>query len=322
MNEASKIYKVLYSIGCLLPDDISNREINGIFTILDTLTDTIEQDIVQLKKYCIERDKPNFLSKMYDMKQILHKGHIYIPVCDTLLQHITEGKFSACEVLLDKFVSAVSSLLIDFQVAQLKEDQDGNDALRHSRLMIQLECCILENNRQQFQKVMDQLNKSSVQGMGQYLFAIRDLVNQGDDEQALKLFQRLKQTLNQNYSCVPEAKPIILAVDDRSDILNSLKSILSLKYQFYGVTSGDAALQFLEKISPDLFILDIQMPGMDGFELASRAQIKEKNKPLLFLTGNASRENVAKALRIGAEDLLVKPCDDKTVLAKVESILG
>ncbi len=116
--------------------------------------------------------------------------------------------------------------------------------------------------------------------------------------------------------------PMVLAVDDSPEILTALKGILEKKYRFYAVNSGKAALKFMDLHAPDLYIFDIDMPGMNGFELAQKGGIKEKGKPLIFLTSNADQKNVLAALEVGAIDFIVKPCDETIIQKKIAKILS
>ena len=115
---------------------------------------------------------------------------------------------------------------------------------------------------------------------------------------------------------------IILAVDDAPFFLTTLKSCLrSVPYKLYCVTSGDAALRFLKEHDPDLFILDIEMPGMNGHELAIKIKQAGHQAPIIFLTGNATEKNVKRALEAGAADFIVKPINDELVVNKIKKYL-
>jgi len=116
----------------------------------------------------------------------------------------------------------------------------------------------------------------------------------------------------------------ILAVDDRPEILQFITSALKDNYKVFAATSGEAALKIADAHKPDLFILDIDMPEMDGFELADkfRADSNHMNTPIIFLTGNSSREYVRKALRIGCKDFIVKPTSRNYLLAKATKFIG
>jgi CheY-like chemotaxis protein len=113
----------------------------------------------------------------------------------------------------------------------------------------------------------------------------------------------------------------ILAVDDIPVTLNLLKSALSAAgYKVNCVTSGAAALDFVEKFTPNLFILDIEMPKMNGFELAVKLREAGQTAPMVFLTGNTTREYLLRAVKLGAVDFIVKPFDAAGVTGKIDKI--
>jgi CheY-like chemotaxis protein len=115
----------------------------------------------------------------------------------------------------------------------------------------------------------------------------------------------------------------ILAVDDNTFFLDNLKATLQdTNYKLTCVTSGIAALRYLQNRRPDLFILDIEMPEMDGYELAHKIRAYRKKAPIIFLTGNATKEYVTKAIKAGAVDFIVKPIDKKYVLERIEKHIG
>ena len=115
-----------------------------------------------------------------------------------------------------------------------------------------------------------------------------------------------------------DGKNKILAVDDRAFFLNALKSLLQGSgYKLVCVNSGIAALSYLQKNSPDLFILDIEMPGMDGYELAGKIKAAGHKAPIIFLTGNAKKEYVVKAIHSGGSDFIVKPISKAQVLERI-----
>jgi len=85
-----------------------------------------------------------------------------------------------------------------------------------------------------------------------------------------------------------------------------------------GAPGGKIALEIMSRQKIDLFYLDIEMPEMDGFELAGRIRADNtyKNTPIIFLTGNASRENIARGIRLGISDFIVKPSNHVNLLVK------
>ena len=111
----------------------------------------------------------------------------------------------------------------------------------------------------------------------------------------------------------------VLAVDDASFFLNTLKAFLAeTQFKVTCVTSGATALRYLASHTPDLFILDIEMPEMDGYELAKEIKKRGFKAPIIFLTGNASKEYVMKAIKSGGVDFIVKPIDKNRVLEKIK----
>jgi len=114
----------------------------------------------------------------------------------------------------------------------------------------------------------------------------------------------------------------ILAVDDTAFFLTILKKILSdTRYILTCVSSGRDALKYLEKHQPDIFLLDIEMPGMDGYELAVKIKESGQKAPIIFLTGNAKKEHLAKAVKSGAVDFIIKPINKDILIAKIHKYL-
>jgi len=110
----------------------------------------------------------------------------------------------------------------------------------------------------------------------------------------------------------------ILAVDDTPFFLTMLKTALQeTKYKLICLASGRDALKYLEKNTANLFLLDIEMPGMNGYELAEKIKENGHKAPIIFLTGNSRRENVTKALKIGAADFIIKPIHKELLLTKI-----
>ncbi|MDR2730944.1 MAG: response regulator [Treponema sp.] len=131
-----------------------------------------------------------------------------------------------------------------------------------------------------------------------------------------------KDQANESSEQKPSAKTdqpkTILAVDDTPFFLTTLKNILQdTEYKLICVTSGGDALKFLEKHHPDLLLLDIEMPEMNGYELVANIRKSGEKARIIFLTGNAKRENVVRAVEAGAADFIVKPVNKEGVLAKI-----
>jgi PAS domain S-box-containing protein len=120
----------------------------------------------------------------------------------------------------------------------------------------------------------------------------------------------------------PEQKVNILLVDDRPENLLTLEAILSDPGQaLVKARSGEEALRYLLQDEFAVIVLDIQMPGMDGFETAKQIRAREKlqNLPIIFLTAiYTSREYVSRGYSLGAVDYLFKPFEPEILKAKVQ----
>ena len=119
-------------------------------------------------------------------------------------------------------------------------------------------------------------------------------------------------------------KKSIVAVDDSGIILKMLEKLLSEEYAYIGFSKGMRALKYLKEArTPDLIILDIDMPIIDGYEMLEMIRKKEelKDAPVLFLTSNKDKEHVVKAIQTGANDYIVKPIDEEVFMDKVRKLL-
>ncbi|MCG8453925.1 MAG: response regulator [Spirochaetales bacterium] len=114
-------------------------------------------------------------------------------------------------------------------------------------------------------------------------------------------------------------KQKILIVDDTPDNVQLLGNILKDQYELSVALSGEEALRIVEKSPFDLVLLDIMMPGIDGFEVCRRIRRKPQfnTVPVLFLTAKNDRDSVVLSSKAGAQDFIVKPFDKRTILDKV-----
>ncbi|MEM9539168.1 MAG: response regulator [Cyanobacteria bacterium P01_E01_bin.42] len=117
-------------------------------------------------------------------------------------------------------------------------------------------------------------------------------------------------------------RPKILAVDDTPANLEILMEVLSsVGYMVSTVTSGDRALRWLQKKVPALILLDIQMPGIDGFETCRqiKANPETANIPIIFITALSDTESIIKGFSLGAVDYITKPFREVELLARVKT---
>jgi len=120
-----------------------------------------------------------------------------------------------------------------------------------------------------------------------------------------------------------EPKHKILAVDNMKMFHHILRQHLQkAPYEIHCVDSGLRALRYLElNPRPDLILLDIDMPGMNGFELARKIKKAGISSPIIFVTANSEREHIDKAIEVGAVGLIAKPLRNPQLQAKIEEHL-
>lgn len=112
----------------------------------------------------------------------------------------------------------------------------------------------------------------------------------------------------------------ILVVEDEEAIRNLIVINLQMVgYEAIGIEDGLLAKDFLEKESVDLILLDVMIPGIDGFSLIE--EIKDYNIPVIFVTAKESVLDRVKGLRLGADDYIVKPFETIELLARIEAVL-
>jgi len=117
----------------------------------------------------------------------------------------------------------------------------------------------------------------------------------------------------------------ILLVDDNQNNLDLLKCYLqSQQYNICAVTCGEKALKVLNKVSIDLILLDIIMPGMDGYQVCKKLKNSPRfsHIPIVFVTAKTEPEELRKGLSIGAIDYITKPINQDIVIARVNSQLA
>jgi len=121
------------------------------------------------------------------------------------------------------------------------------------------------------------------------------------------------------------AKATILVVDDTPENLVLMSNLLKDDYKVKIANSGEKALRIAGSDSPpDLILLDIMMPGMDGYEVCRRLKRDPgtMNIPVIFLTAKAEVEDEKKGLELGAVDYITKPISPPIVMARVKNHLA
>ena len=117
-----------------------------------------------------------------------------------------------------------------------------------------------------------------------------------------------------------DEKPCVLIVDDETANIRLLSHTLKPTYTVISAVNGKDAITAAEKFLPDIILLDIVMPGMDGYEVITALKSSEKTKhiPVIFLTSKNDPESETEGLNYGAVDYIFKPFSQSLLLKRVE----
>lgn len=120
------------------------------------------------------------------------------------------------------------------------------------------------------------------------------------------------------------AKERILVIEDDADILQLLKYNLAKEgYQVTGAASGEEALKALKISLPDLVLLDLMLPGIDGLEVCRllKREARTSQVPIIMLTAKGEEADIVTGLELGADDYITKPFSPRVMLARVRTAL-
>ena len=114
----------------------------------------------------------------------------------------------------------------------------------------------------------------------------------------------------------------LLLAEDDTDFGNILSQYLSMSgFEVMLARNGREAWERFHDSRPDICVLDIMMPEMDGFTLAGKLRAEEPGIPFIFLTAKSLREDMIKGLKLGADDYITKPFDPEMLLLRINNIL-
>ena len=117
-------------------------------------------------------------------------------------------------------------------------------------------------------------------------------------------------------------KPRILVIDDEAAIRDSLRMILEYEdYRFVGASSGQEGIALCQRERPDLVLLDIKMPGMDGMEVLRSLRASDDTLPVVMISGHGTTATAVDAIKSGAADFLEKPLSSERVIVTLRNVL-
>lgn len=121
------------------------------------------------------------------------------------------------------------------------------------------------------------------------------------------------------------ARPLILVADDDPDILDLVTLRLERDgYDVLGARDGEKALEHALERAPDLALIDVSMPKLDGYEVTERLRENEATRamPIILLTARVQDADVARGIEAGADDYVKKPFSTDQLRARVQAALG
>lgn len=114
---------------------------------------------------------------------------------------------------------------------------------------------------------------------------------------------------------------VLLAEDDR-DFGNILSQYLTISgFEVTLARDGIEAINLFRSIKPDICVLDVMMPEMDGFSLGEQIKQTQPELPVIFLTAKSLKEDIIRGLKIGADDYITKPFDPEVLILRINNIL-
>src|SRR5437899_5887381 len=117
-------------------------------------------------------------------------------------------------------------------------------------------------------------------------------------------------------------KSRVLVIDDEAAIRDSLRMTLEYEgYEFIGAATGQEGLALVEREAPDLVLLDVKMPGMDGIEVLERLRNMNESLPIVVVSGHGTISTAVEATKKGAFDFIEKPCASERVLLSLRNAL-
>jgi len=153
--------------------------------------------------------------------------------------------------------------------------------------------------------------------------------NAGEQEELIPLFRtsggneakKTDQEIMRCKTCLPTGK--ILVVDDEPDMLELMLRVLAKKgYQSLGATNGPDGIRLNEQEQPDLIVLDLRMPGMDGIETLRHIRQKDAKVRVIILTGYGHPDTIRDAADLDVSEYLSKSFDNDALVRIIGEVLG
>ena len=288
----------------------------------------IQQQTERLDESYNRDDKETFIKTLETIAEMLKAVHAKqaLSYATTLLDAAKTRGIKYSRLLLQQAIADFLLLSIEMQKAQ---KLGAPQALKYRNIEKNEE---IARNLAAIGRMINARDYKNAESMASDLketeitFAkLHTMLKDGNYERAAQLADTIEK---EHIGYIQKSGPAkgsktILAVDDRPEILNNVNAALRNHYKVLGAPSGKMALQIMDRYKIDLFYLDIDMPEMDGFELAKliRTSGKYSKTPIIFLTTKSSRENIEKAISLGSDDFIVKPSNHVNLLVKARKYM-
>ena len=324
-------YRYYYKVpGLWAPKHVSHSEIHSaINTFIDAvpnLAKTLEDSFANI---VVRRDV--FLHSMETLIMLLkgvHARPLQTEAEGLLRQAKSDFTESKMKVAMKLMITDILSLSVEIQSAQHAEEEKiaGSTIELHASMIKNVSIVgglIDEGEYGKAQKMTEELALRNPQEEFGTLLGLIGAEKHGEAKTVLNaLREKCLSILNESAGVDFSKK--ILSVDDMPEILTFVSDALKSHYKVFGATSGQIALKVMEAQKPDLFILDIDMPQMNGYQLAQavRSMADHAFTPIIFLTGNSSRAHIKRAVEVGGNDFIIKPTSHVALLTKVGKFLN
>ncbi|MCL1975275.1 MAG: response regulator [Firmicutes bacterium] len=246
--------------------------------------------------------------------------------------NIAEILIQMRDIQLDEYIESLNSFVenLSARERELKDSFSAKDYYTFSKYLVAFKDTLIDIHADELaeecQKQINNLSSAKhekVEAFLTYFLSLMAMLSIDIQMAAYHDENNTECSIQELSGFEPEdGQKSILAVDDHAFFLDTLKqSLQDTGHKLICVRSGAEALKYLQKHNPNLFILDIEMPEMNGYELARNIREQGKQAPIIFLTGNATPEYVNKALQAGAADFIVKPATKKYVIERVNRFI-
>lgn len=319
--------------GLMIPKYMVRRD---LLERLEQFVDWVPKNINQLET-AADKDIGDFIEKM---------EALYLLICDIHAQWLEAEASKILRLaemedsgllrrLLVPFVSNARTLALDIQMAQNKGFETGyrqrSEIETYKEIISSMRIIIALIKSDDYNKAFDIATSVNEFRESEYAVELYANITIKNRKQSVNLAETIitdySKRIDEIITAATGAVTIkkLVVVDDMPDMLTALSLMLKDHFQVFAFLSGKEALNFIDtKQKPDIFLLDIDMPDMDGFTLARkiRTRTKHKNTPLLFLTGISTREVFIQSLDYGPKAFIVKPANKDILISKLSSCLA